>query len=359
MGAAERLEIEYLLGASPARRAEAAAEVPVGDEPRERLGELLRVSWLDEHPRLAVDDLLRHSTDPASDHRERCRHRLENGHRHAFGGAGEHEDVRLGKQFRHVTALAHEPHASGEAKPADLVREPRAVRPVADDHRLERIGFESAKCPDESEEVLRCLQPTDGDDQRPFAASALDKARARDVDRIRDDHGAVGVARARGNAEPTLAFGDAHTHGRERADEPVRPAIGAPDEARIRCERPPVNGEDADRHTRHNPRHATEQAGFRAACMEDVRTMAPEQPHQLDEAGEVAGSDRPPDVFERLEPSARRDGRVPEWTVTMSRDDDLEALGERWEQRGDISLSTANLRERDQQQDARPPRPGG
>jgi len=93
--------------------------------------------------------------------------------------------------------------------------------------------------------------------------------------------------------------------------------------------------------------------------MEDVRTMAPEQPHQLDEAGEVAGSDRPPDVFERLEPSARRDSRVPEWTVTMSRDDDLEALSERWEQRGDISLSTANLRERDQQQNARPPRPGG
>lgn len=359
MRAPKRLEIEGLLCTRPARRAEPAAEPTVGDEAGERLRELLRVSWRDEHARLAVDDLLRHSTDPAGDDRERCRHRLEDGNRHAFGGAGQHEDVRLGKQLRHVTALAHEPHVPDETKPADLVLESRAVGPVTDDHRLERIGFKSAKRSNESEEVLRCLQSTDCDDERPRAASALDTASAGDVDGIPDDDGPVGIARARSNAEPTLAFGDAHTHRRQRANEPVRPTIDAPDEARIGCERPPVNGEHADRHTRDNPGQATQQTGFRAACMEDVWTMAPEQPHELDEAGDVASSDRPPDVFERLETSAGRDSRVPEWTVTMSRDDDLEALGERREQRGDISLSTADFRERDEQQNARPPRLGG
>jgi hypothetical protein len=43
----------------------------------------------------------------------------------------------------------------------------------------------------------------------------------------------------------------------------------------------------------------------------------------------------------------------------VSRDDDVEALHERGQQRGDVRLGTPDFRERDQQQNARPPRRGG
>jgi hypothetical protein len=93
--------------------------------------------------------------------------------------------------------------------------------------------------------------------------------------------------------------------------------------------------------------------------MEDVRALAAQEPDELDEAGEVARSDRSPHVSQWLEPRARRLGRVTQWACSVSRDHDLEALHERRKQRGDVRLGTPDLRERDQQQDARPPRQGG
>ena len=93
--------------------------------------------------------------------------------------------------------------------------------------------------------------------------------------------------------------------------------------------------------------------------MENVRPVAAEEPDELDEADEVARSDGSPHVSQWLEPRARRRGRVTQWACSVSRDDDVEALHERRKQRGDVRLGTPDLRERDQQQNARPPRQGG
>jgi hypothetical protein len=93
--------------------------------------------------------------------------------------------------------------------------------------------------------------------------------------------------------------------------------------------------------------------------VEDVGAVAVEQPDQLHEAGEIARSDLPPNVSERLEPRARRRGRVTKWACSVGRDDDVEALHERRKQRGDVRLGAPDLRERDQQQNARPTRQGG
>jgi hypothetical protein len=93
--------------------------------------------------------------------------------------------------------------------------------------------------------------------------------------------------------------------------------------------------------------------------VEHVRTFSAEEPDDLDEPDEVARPDRTPDVIQWLEPRPRRQGRVTQWACSVSRDDDVEALHERGQQRGDIRLGTPDLRERDQQQNARPPRRGG
>jgi hypothetical protein len=93
--------------------------------------------------------------------------------------------------------------------------------------------------------------------------------------------------------------------------------------------------------------------------MEDVRAVAAEEPDELDEAGEVARSDRSPHMSQWLEPRARRRGRVTQWACSVSGDDDLEAFHERRKQRGDVRLGTPDLGERDQQQNPRPPRQGG
>jgi hypothetical protein len=87
--------------------------------------------------------------------------------------------------------------------------------------------------------------------------------------------------------------------------------------------------------------------------------VATEQPDQLDEPREIARSDRPTHVGKRLEPHAGRRGRVAKWACAVSRDDDVEAVDERREQGRNVRLGTSDLRERDQQQDARAPGPGG
>ena len=348
----KRLEVERLLGAGPARLAEPPSQLAVGGEPGERLGEVLRISRRDEHPGFAFDDLLGHSTNSRRDHREPCRHRLEDGHGHALGGARQREDVRRGEQLRDVMTLAGEPDAVGKAEPSNLVLEPRPVGPLADDHCIERAGLEPAERTDERQEVLRRLQAPDGDDQRPLPMARLDARGAGDVHGIGDHDRSDGVARARYDAELPFALGDADGHGRERANEPVGPAVQTPDEAGIRGERPPVHGEDPDRHPRQD-------SGLRAARMEDVRAVTAEDPDELDEAGEVARSDRSTHVSQWLEPRARRHGRVTQWACAVSRDDDLEALHERRKQRGDVRLGSPDLRERDQQQNPRPPRQGG
>ena len=92
--------------------------------------------------------------------------------------------------------------------------------------------------------------------------------------------------------------------------------------------------------------------------MEDVRAVSSQEPDELDETGDISWSDRPPHVPEWHEARARCHGRVTKWACAVSSDRDLEALDERREQRRDVGLCTPDLRERNQQQDPRPPRRG-
>ena len=359
MGASKRLEIEGLLGARPARGSEPAAKLDVGDETVERPGEVLRVSRLDEYARLSLDDLLRQTAHPRGDDGEPRRHRLEHGHGHPLGRAREREDVGGGEQLGDVAPLAGERHAFCEAEAADLVLEPLSIGAFADDDGVERAGLEPAERPDERDEILGRLQPADGDDQRPLPAAGSDTRRTGDVDRVGDHHRAGRIARARGQAELPLALRDADRDGGERTDEAIGDAVDAAGGAGVGGERPTVDREDPDRDAGESARETSEDAGLRAARVEDVRAVAAEQPDELDDPGHIVRAYRPPHVSERLEPHAGRSGRVTKWACSVSRDDDVEALHERRKQRRHVRLGTPDLRERDQQQDAWPPRPGG
>jgi hypothetical protein len=67
-------------------------------------------------------------------------------------------------------------------------------------------------------------------------------------------------------------------------------------------ESPAVHGEDPDRNAGEEAGETTEYAGLRAAGMEDVRSLAPQQADQLEEAGEIApGADGAPDAPQRKE----------------------------------------------------------
>jgi hypothetical protein len=93
--------------------------------------------------------------------------------------------------------------------------------------------------------------------------------------------------------------------------------------------------------------------------VEDVRPLSAEQPVELDEAGEIAPrADWTPDAPEWHEACSRRRGRVTKWACSVCGDSHVERADERGQQRGDVRLRAADLGERDQQQQARPPRAG-
>lgn len=94
--------------------------------------------------------------------------------------------------------------------------------------------------------------------------------------------------------------------------------------------------------------------------MEDVRALAPEEARELDERREVApGPERAPQALQRQEAHAGRGGGVAQGAGPVGGDGDVEAARERREQRGDVGLRAAGLRQGDEQEQARSPRAGG
>jgi hypothetical protein len=91
--------------------------------------------------------------------------------------------------------------------------------------------------------------------------------------------------------------------------------------------------------------------------MDDVGSFSAQQAHQLDQAEEIPyRTDRAADVFERDVAGFRRDRSLAEGANSVRGDDDLESLSQRGEQRRDVCLSSADLGERDHQDDPRTPR---
>ena len=112
-----------------------------------------------------------------------------------------------------------------------------------------------------------------------------------------------------------------------------------------------MHGEDPDRNAGEDAGETTEHTGLRAAGVEDVRSLAPQQARQLDEPREVTPrADRAPDAPEREEADTRRLGGLAERPGSVRRDRHVEAGDERRKQRSDVGLSPADLGQRDEQQ---------
>ena len=351
MRAPEGVEIKGVFRAGTSCGSESAAERSIGREAAEGCRELVRVAGLDEQPRLVVGDLLGHAAHAGGDHREARRHRLQYRDGVAFRCACEDECVRGGKQLGDVVALAGEADTARESQSLDLLLQSRAVGPFADDHGLERVGPENTESPDERREVLRRLQPAHGEDQRPLSLGGPGARCARHVHRVRDHHRPLRCACPRGEPGFALALRDAYRHCGQRLDQPVGPPIELGRDARVRCEGPAVHGEDPNRNSGEEGGEAAEHARFRAAGVEDVRSLAAEQSRQLDKPGEIApGADRASDVPQRKEANPRRLSGLAEWTGSVRSDRYVEAVYERREQRSDIGLRPADLGQRDDQQ---------
>ena len=349
----ERLEVEALLRPGPAGHAEPPTKRRVVREALERRGKELRVARVDEETGLALDDLLGDPADARRDDWEPGSHRFENGDRVAFGAACQHEDVGGRQEAWHVVALPRESHGVGEAAGSNRLLQLGAVRPVADDHRLERSARQATERSDERLEVLWRLQPADGDEKRRLAGG--DRARRRsDIDGVRDHDSRVTGARAGREPGFELALGDADRRRRQRPHQPVCNAVGASGKARVGGECPPVRREDPDRNAADRRREPAEHAGLGAVRVEDVRPLAAQETDQLDEACEVAKRiDLAPHVLQRNEVRACLLGRAAQRTVAVCGHRHVEARDERRQQRRDVRLRAADLGERDEHQQAR------
>ena len=271
-----------------------------------------------------------------------------------FGPARQHEDVGGGEQARDVVTLAGEAHGVREPARADLLLQARPVGPVADDHRLERPHGEAAEGLDEGREVLGRLQPADRDQQRRLPGGDRLGRRA-DVHCVRDHDRRVVVAGACRQSRLALALRDADRRSGQRPHQPVCRAVGAGGKTRVGRERPAVRSEDPDRHACERRREPAQDAGLRTVRVQDVRPLASQQADQLDKARKVAKrAHRAPHIRQRDEACAGRLGRVPQRAFAVSRHRDVEPADQRRQQRRHVRLRAADLRERDEQQHARP-----
>lgn len=351
MRAPEGVEIKSVFRARTSCGSESAPERSIGREAVEGCRELVRIAGLDEQPRLVVGDLLGHAAHTGGDHREAGRHRLQYRDRETLRCAREDEYVCGGKQLRDVVALAREADPARQSQSLNLLLQSRAVGPVADDHGLERIGREIAESPNERREVLRRLQPADRQNQRTFPLERSRARRAGYVHGVRDHDRPLRGARSCSEPCFALALRHADRHRCQRLDQSVDPPIQPGSNARVSRKGPAVHGEDPDRNLGEEAGETTEHAGFRAAGVENVRSLATQQAHQFQEAGEIAPeTDRAPDAPQRKETYARRLGGLAERTGSVRRYRHVELADERREQRSDVSLRPADLGQRDQQQ---------
>jgi len=352
----ERREVEPFPHPGVARPPEAAAEGSVFEEALDRGSEARRVPGRDEQSGLAVDDGLGDAADGGRDDRKAGCHGLEDGHRKSLRGAGQDKDVSAGEELRNVMARAGEHDRSLETEAANLGFDERPVGPGADEDRLEASLGEPAEGPRQRESVLGHSEPAHGDDPRRAGIGPPRRGRGPRFDTVVDDHRVMLGAGTGRDPGQTLALGDADGHRRQRPHEPVGPEVDARATSLVRGERPPVDGEDADRHAGQPGGDSPQDAGLRAAGVEDVRTLASQEHEELEQAEQVApGADRPPDVPERNEANAGGPRGISQRTRAVRGEREVEAARERGQKRRDVRLRPSQLRERHDQKDAGPP----
>ncbi len=352
----ERFEIEALFGTSSAGGAQAAPKLGLGDEALECGGELGRVALPDEQAGPAVEHRLRHAADPGGDHRQPGRHRFQHRHRKPFGLAGKDEDVCSSEKLRDVAPLARQLNARRQAQPVDLLLQLSPIGAITHDQRLERPWSEDAEGTNQGDEVLRRLEAADSDDHRRRPVM-LRLRRGGDVDGVRDHDRSVSVASVGLEPGRLLSLGDADRRRRKRPDQAVGPVVEPRGEARVRQERPAVHSEHANRNANEAGGQAREHPRLGAARMDDVGSFTAQQADQLDQAQQIAYRiDRAADMLQWDVAGPRRDRSLADWALPMRRNDDVESVGQRREQRRDVGLSSADLGERDHQDDSRTPR---
>ncbi len=131
---------------------------------------------------------------------------------------------RLREQLRHVVARAREGDHVLQLEPAYLRLDGRAVRAVADEERGEWPVANPGERADERQGVLGLREAPDGHDQRRTSVMAGLRDGV-DVDGVRDHHGPLRDAGARGEPGRPLALGDADRDGRQRGHQAVRPPV--------------------------------------------------------------------------------------------------------------------------------------
>jgi O-antigen ligase len=346
----KRFQAEVLANSLAAVRTQPATKPRIDEEAFERGRESNGIPGRNEQARVTVLDRLRHAADRRRDHRQRGGHRLEDREWQPFRGTRQHEDVGAREHVGHVAAVPGEHDRLVQAEPADLRLESRPVGPLADDDGREARP-NTAERARERERILGTLQATDGHDRR-FGAVAAGGYRPVRVDTVSDHDRSLGVAGAGRESGRALAFGHTDRDRRQRSHHPLRALVQLRGDAGVSRERPPVNGEDPDRHARQRGGESSEHAGFGAVGMEDVRPLAAEEGDELEQTAQIAPRAQwPSDVLERDGARSGSLRRFQQWAGTMRGDDDVELLDECGEQRGHVRLSSASLGERDDDQD--------
>jgi O-Antigen ligase len=352
----EGRDVEPFPDAGESRPAHAAAKGGVFEEALDCRGQAGRSSGRDEEAGLAVEDGLGHAADTGRDDRKAGGHGLEDGHRESLRRAGQDEQIGGGEDLGNVLARAGELDRSVETEAPNLCFDQRPVGPGADDDGSEASLGEPGEGSHQREGVLGRLEPAHGDDARRAGIGGVSRRCGSRLDAVVDDDRRALAARTGRDPGDALALGDADRHRRQRPHEPVGPEVNLRAASLVRGERPPVDGEDADRHAGQPGGKSRQDAGLRAVRVEDVGALASQECEELEQAEQVTpGADRPPDVPERKEAHARCTRGVSQRPGTVGRDRDVEAPGERGQKGRDVRLRPSELGERHDQEDARPP----
>ena len=214
----------------------------------------------------------------------------------------------------------------------------RPVRPVADDHRLERPGLEAAE-----RRTKKWRSP--GAFSRPTVTSSGGRAWTPiAAPRRRPPRSGSRPSRRRRTCVPPARLRARAPRRRSWPSSAAASAClrrGSPGgETRVGCERPAVRREDPDRHACERRGDPAQHAGLRAVRVQDVRPLATQEADELEEAREVAKRiHRTPDVRERNEAHAGRLGRVPQRPCPVSRHRDVEPAHQRRQQRRDVDCA--------------------
>ena len=115
-----------------------------------------------------------------------------------------------------------------------------------------------------------------------------------------------------------------------------------------------MNREDSDGNARETSGDPPEDAGLRAAGMDDLRSQAPQEESELDDGQQIPRRDRTADVPKCDEIGSGRDGGIAQGAWAMRGHGDVVLARETLDELAHIRLSTSSLGEGDEQHDPRP-----